>query len=72
MAGLVFLLSLCCFTAVVVARRPSLPNKYHVTGAIFLTRAGVAEPFEAWVDTDMRRSRIDYYDGKSRCTYHMS
>lgn len=64
MASLVFLLSLYCFTAVVVANGPNLPLTYHVKGTIYLTRADIIEPYEAWVDPDKGMSRIDYYNGK--------
>lgn len=64
MTVLAFLVSLCCFGAVVVASGPNIPHAYHVKGTIILTRAGVFEPFEAWVDPEKKMSRIDYYGGR--------
>ena len=63
MASLVVLLALCCVTAV-VANGPQVPSTYHVTGTIYLPRGDIVEPYEAWVDSDKRMSRIDYYNGK--------
>ena len=61
MAGLTLLLPLCCLVTVAVAIGPQIPHAYHVTGTIYLPRADVVEPYEAWVDKGM--SRIDYYNG---------
>ena len=64
MARLMFILPLCYFVAVTVTNGLQLPDVYHVTGTIYLPRASIAEPFEAWVDFKKGMSRIDYYDGK--------
>ena len=64
MAGIIFLLSLCCFAAVAVANEPQLPTTYHATGTIYLPKGDIAEPYEAWVDNDKGMSRFDYYGGK--------
>ena len=61
-AAVLLSLSLCCFTAV-VASGPQPPRTYHATGTIYLPKADVAEPYEAWVNLDEGMSRIDYYDG---------
>ena len=63
MAGWTFLLPLCGILTVSVASVPQLPHAYHVTGTIYLSKAEVVEPFEAWFDPDKGMSRIDYYHG---------
>lgn len=63
MAGWAFLLSLCCLVTVIVASGPQLPTTYHVKGTIYLPKATIVEPYEAWVDTNNGMSRIDYYGG---------
>jgi len=68
MAGLTFFLPLCYFVAVTAASGPQLPNAYHVTGTIYLPKADIVEPYEAWVDPEKGMSRIDYYNGK--CTFN--
>ena len=64
MASRTLLLPLCGLLTVAVAVVPQLPHAYHVTGTIYLPKAGVVEPYEAWFDPDKRMSRIDYYNGK--------
>ena len=63
MASWTLLLPVYGLLTVAVASVPQLPRVYHVTGTIYLPKAEVVEPFEAWVDID-RMSRIDYYHGK--------
>ena len=48
----------------VTAEGPELPSSYHVTGLIYVPKASVSEPFEAWVDASKGMSRIDYYGGE--------
>ncbi|CAF1183518.1 unnamed protein product [Didymodactylos carnosus] len=38
-----------------------LPKTYHVQGIIQLPYAEINEPFEAWIDSTIGYSRIDYY-----------
>ena len=64
MADWTLLLPLCGLLAVAVAAVPQLPHEYHVTGTIYLPKADIVEPYEAWVDPDKGMSRIDYYNGK--------
>ena len=42
---------------------PSWPSSYKVRGVLSIPFAEIKEPFAAWVDLDMKKSRIDYYDG---------
>ena len=42
---------------------PSWPSSYKVRGVLSIPFAEIKEPFTAWVDLDMKKSRIDYYDG---------
>ena len=63
MAAVILLLSLYCFS-VIGASAPQPPRTYHATGTIYLPKADVSEPYEAWVDHDKGMSRIDYYNGK--------
>ena len=42
---------------------PSWPSSYKVRGVLSIPFAEITEPFAAWVDLDMKKSRIDYYDG---------
>lgn len=65
MDGLTFLLSLYGLVSVVIAGVPQFPTTYHVTGNIYLPKASIVEPFEAWVDLSKGKSRIDYYHGKN-------
>ena len=44
---------------------PTFPNSYHATGIIILPESKIAEPFEIWYAPDYKKSRIDYYYGKS-------
>ena len=42
---------------------PTWPSSYKVKGVLSIPFAEIKEPFTAWVDLDMKKSRIDYYDG---------
>ena len=42
---------------------PTWPSSYKVKGVLSIPFAEIMEPFAAWVDLDMKKSRIDYYDG---------
>jgi len=42
---------------------PTWPSSYKVRGVLSIPFAEIQEPFTAWVDLDMKKSRIDYYDG---------
>ena len=42
---------------------PTWPSSYKVRGVLTIPFAEIQEPFTAWVDLDMKKSRIDYYDG---------
>ena len=48
---------------------PLLPTTYMVSGTIELPYAGIVEPYEAWVDPENRRSRIDSYNGLASIVY---
>jgi len=63
MAGWTFVLPLCYLVTVVVASGPSFPTIYHVNGTIYLPKATIVEPYEAWYDPNTGMSRIDYYGG---------
>ena len=64
MAACKLILFLSNLLVIATASGPDLPSSYHVTGTIYLPKASVAEPFEAWVDETKRMSRIDYYGGE--------
>ena len=44
---------------------PTFPNNYHATGIIILPESKIAEPFEIWYAPEYKKSRIDYYYGRS-------
>ena len=45
------------------ATAPAWPSSYMVRGTLAIPFAEIEEPFAAWVDLDMKKSRIDYYKG---------
>ena len=57
-------LLLCCLvSACLSARAPEWSRSYTVRGKLYIPFAEIEEPFSAWVDLDMDKSRIDYYSG---------
>ena len=45
------------------ATAPDWSSSYMVRGLLSIPFAEIQEPFSAWVDLDMNKSRIDYYGG---------
>ena len=45
------------------ASAPSWSSSYSVRGTLSIPFAEIEEPFSAWVDLAMNKSRIDYYRG---------
>ena len=45
------------------ARAPEWSSSYMVRGLLSIPFAEIQEPFSAWVDLDLNKSRIDYYGG---------
>ena len=45
------------------ARAPSWPDSYMLRGTLSIPFAEIDEPFSAWVDIKLKKSRIDYYGG---------
>ena len=42
---------------------PMWPSSYMVRGTLSIPFAEIEETFAAWVDQDVKKSRIDYYNG---------
>ena len=40
------------------------PSAYYAKGNIILPYGGISEPFEAWIDRESGKSRLDTYDGE--------
>ncbi|XP_020668925.3 cathepsin L-like peptidase [Pogona vitticeps] len=49
---------------------PEFGDVYHVSGTLRIPFAEIEEPFEAWYNLTVRKSRIQYYDGQV-VTYQM-
>ena len=45
------------------ATAPDWSSSYMVRGLLSIPFAEIQEPFSAWVDLDLNKSRIDYYGG---------
>ncbi|KAJ3609791.1 hypothetical protein NHX12_024301 [Muraenolepis orangiensis] len=60
----VLLFTLTDTEAKAVPSPPEFGETYHVKGVISLPYAEIKEPFEAWLDTAGKSSRIDYYHGQ--------
>ena len=45
------------------ATAPDWSSSYMVRGLLSIPFAEIEEPFSAWVDLDLNKSRIDYYGG---------
>ena len=43
----------------------SFPTAYYAKGSIYLPYGDILEPFEAWVDMESGKSRLDTYNGKA-------
>lgn len=58
------LVIICSITQLALCQDPSVPifaSNYHVQGLVSLPYAELNEPFEAWYDHELSRSRTDYY-----------
>ena len=60
------MISLLCLGLVsltTAATAPEWSSSYKVRGRLSIPFAEIEEPFSAWVDLDLNKSRIDYYGG---------
>lgn len=54
---------ICLISLSTAATNPDWSTSYMVRGLLSIPFAEIEEPFSAWVDLDLNKSRIDYYTG---------
>ena len=57
------LILLSCLGLSWSATAPAWPDSYMLRGTLSIPFAEIEEPFSAWVDIKLKKSRIDYYGG---------
>ena len=60
--GVAFFMVLVGYTAAL-----DFPTAYYAKGTIYLPYGDIVEPFEAWVDMESGKSRLDTYNGEYHC-----